>query len=41
MLELTNCLDKRLAFDITYGTTNFNDGNLGFVGRIVSVKSTL
>ena len=28
MLELTNGLKERLAFDITNGSTNLDDGNL-------------
>ena len=31
VLELTDCFKERLAFDITYSTTDFDDGNLSFI----------
>ena len=31
MLELTNRFEERLAFDITYGTTDFDDGDMRLI----------
>ena len=33
MLELTNGFQERLAFDVTYGTADLNDGDTGLVIR--------
>ena len=33
MLELTDCLEERLAFDIADGTADFNDGDVCLLGQ--------
>ena len=32
VLELTDCLEKRLALDVTYGAADLNDGNVCLLG---------
>ena len=39
MLELTDRLQKRLAFDVTDGTAYLNDGDFRVLGGVVPVKS--
>ena len=41
MLELTDCLEERLTFDITNGAADFNDGNVCLLGSKVPVKAAL
>ena len=40
-LELTDCLQKWLAFNISDGSTYLDDGNLGFLASIIAVKTAL
>ena len=39
MLELTDCFQEWLAFNITYGATHFNNSNMGFIFIIITVKT--
>ena len=41
MLELTDSLQKRLAFDITDGSAHLNNSNLSIGGGIVAVEAAL
>ena len=41
MLELSDGLQERLAFNISNSTTYFNDGNMGIIGSKVTVESAL
>lgn len=41
MLELTNGFQERLAFDVTYGTADLNDGDTGLVIRKIAVETAL
>ncbi len=41
MLELTDCFQERLAFDITYRTTDFDDGNSVLSSMWIAVKTAL
>ena len=41
MLELTDGLQERLAFDITYGTADLDDGDAGLIIGKVAVKAAL
>ena len=40
-LELTDCLQKWLAFNISDGSTYLDNGNLGFLASIIAVKTAL
>lgn len=39
VLELTDCLEERLALDVADGTADFNDGNVCLLGSKVPGKS--
>ena len=41
MLELTNCLQKWLALNVTDSSANFNDGNVRIIGSKIPVESAL
>ena len=41
VLELTDCLEERLALDVADGTADFNDGNVCLLGSKVPVKAAL
>ena len=41
MLELTECLEERLALYITDGSSDFYDCNLGIVTCVVAEKAAL
>ena len=41
MLELTDRLKKRLAFNITYRTAHFDDGYLCILSAVIAVKTAL
>ena len=41
MLELTDCLEERLALDVADGTADFNDGNVCLLGSKVPVEAAL
>ena len=41
MLELTDRLKERLAFDVTNRTTYFYDGNLSIFASVIAVETAL
>lgn len=41
VLKLSDCLEKRLALDVTYRAANLNDRDLCLVGRIIAVETAL
>ena len=41
VLELTDCLEERLALDVADGTADFNDGNVCLLGSKVPVEAAL
>ena len=41
VLELTDCFEERLAFDIADGTADFDDGNMYLIGSEITVKTAL
>ena len=41
MLELTNCLQKWLALNVTDSSANFNDGNVRIIGSKIPIETAL
>ena len=41
MLELTNCFQERLTFNVTYRTTDFYNGNFCILGSRITVETGL